>query len=282
MVKVGLNTKNEWVVLPKDTKNGLYIDGYLKENLDTAKNVIRKDWDMIFVYDGYEGSGKSVKAMQDAFYCDPSLNIDRIVFNPDDFAKAVSTANKFQAIIFDEAYGGLSSRGAMSQINKSLVQMLTVIREKNLFIFIVLPCFFDLDKYVALWRSRALVHVYSVKGFQRGYFEFYNADRKKTLYIKGKKEYNYGVSQANFSGRFTNNYVVDEEKYRKKKKETSMDNNDKSNTLSVTNAKEIKTAIAKNLYEDPELKLNKVQIAKILGVTRMTIHNYINKKGENA
>ena len=39
-----------------------YMDGFLKRNLDEAKRVIKKDWDMVFVIDGYEGSGKSVLA----------------------------------------------------------------------------------------------------------------------------------------------------------------------------------------------------------------------------
>lgn len=34
-----------------------YLDGFLKANLDLAKDVIKKDWDMIFLVDGYEGSG---------------------------------------------------------------------------------------------------------------------------------------------------------------------------------------------------------------------------------
>ena len=32
--------------------DGFYMDGYLKSNLDTAKRIIKKDWDMLFVYDG--------------------------------------------------------------------------------------------------------------------------------------------------------------------------------------------------------------------------------------
>ena len=82
-----------------------------------------------------------------------------------------------------------------------------------------MPTFFDLDKYVSLWRSRILIHIYTEK-FQRGYFCFYNMERKKQLYVKGKKEYEYGKPTPNFRGRFTNHYVVDEKQYRKRKKES--------------------------------------------------------------
>ena len=81
-MKVALDDHNNWVVLPLNDKHGMYMDAVHKENLDLAKKEIKNDWDMIGVYDGYEGSGKSVKCMQDAFYCDPTLTLDRIVFNP--------------------------------------------------------------------------------------------------------------------------------------------------------------------------------------------------------
>jgi len=209
MVKVFEGTKNEY-----------YMDGYMVQNLDTAKKVIKDDWDMIFVYDGNEGSGKSVKAMQDAFYCDPTFNLDRVVFTPEDLKEAIIKSKPYQSLVFDEGYRGLSSRAAMSMINKTLVKMLAEIRQKNLFVFVVLPSIFDLDKYVAIWRSRALIHIYTGKNFQRGFFSFYNSERKKQLYVLGKKYYSYGKPKANFIGRFTNHYVLDEKEYRKKKKES--------------------------------------------------------------
>jgi len=206
MVKVFVGTEHEF-----------YMDGYLTQNLDTAKSVIQKDWDMIFAVDGMEGGGKSVIAMQIAKYCDPEFTIDNMAFNARHFKIKIREAKKYQAIVYDEAYAGLNSRAAMSFINRSLVSMLTEIRQKNLFVFIVLPCFFDLDKYVALWRSRALIHVYTGKGFKRGFFEFYNVNRKKDLYMKGKKLYEYNFVKPNFRGSFTNHYTVDETKYRKAK-----------------------------------------------------------------
>lgn len=207
MVKVFQGTPQEY-----------YMDQNMRDNLDLARTVIKKDWDMILVYDGSEGSGKSVKAMQDAYYCDPTFNLDRVVFNPKDFQNAIMTADKFQSIVYDEAYTGLSSRATMSLINRTLIKMLAEIRQKNLFVFVVMPCFFDLDKYVALWRSRALIHIYTGDNFQRGFFCFYNVDKKKSLYCLGKKFYNYNNPKPNFRGRFTNHYVLDEVEYRKKKR----------------------------------------------------------------
>lgn len=194
----------------------IYFDGYLKSNLDLAKKVIKKDWDMCFIVDGMEGAGKSVLAQQIAFYLDNTLSIERICFNPTEFREAVLKAKKYEAIIYDEAYGGLASRRAMNEVNITLIQMMAEIRQKNLYIVVVLPCFFELDKYLAIWRSRLLLHVYTGAQFERGYFSFYNYKKKKALYVGGKKFYIYGV-KPNFRGRFTNKYAVDEDKYRTKK-----------------------------------------------------------------
>lgn len=237
------------------------MDGYLHSNLKRAKEVIKEDWDMIFVYDGAEGTGKSVKAMQDAYYCDPSLDLDRVVFTPKDFRRAVINSKPYQAIVYDEAYTGLSSRATMSMINRTLVSMLAEIRQKNLFVFVVMPCFFDLDKYVALWRSRALIHVYANK-FRRGFFRFYSYQRKKDMYIKGKKYYNYNCVKADFYGRFTKHYVVDEAKYRKKKRESLIERE------KLQEQKEIKMEVEESMF----LKL--IEIGdEIKAVTKMKLLN---------
>ncbi len=206
--------------IPTTEELGFSMDGYLKKNLGMAKEVVKKDWDMVFVVDGAEGSGKSVLAMQCAYYCDETIDMDRICFTPKEFKDAILNAEQYQAVVYDEAYTGLSSRAAMSLINRTLVRMLAEIRQKNLFVFVVMPTFFDLDKYVALWRSRALIHVYTKENFARGYLSFFNIDRKKTLFLMGKKFYSYSATKANFIGRFPNFYTVDEVAYRKKKKES--------------------------------------------------------------
>lgn len=250
------------------------LDGYLKTNLDTAKRVVRSDWDMVFVIDGTEGGGKSVIGQQCAAYVDPTFNISRICFTPQDFIKCVEEADNYQAIIYDESYGGLGSRGTMSNVNKTLVKMLTEIRFKNLFIFIIIPTFFDMDKYVALWRSRALIHVYAGHNFTRGQFQFYGKDSKKYLYIMGKQTYSYNKPRADFIGRFSNTYTVDEKEYREKKRKIGRTGYDTEIKTKERIGREIKKEIAANLY-DSHLGLSKEDISKILGISRMTLHRYM-------
>lgn len=197
----------------------LYIDGYLKANLDKVKRLVKKDWDWVTIVDGAEGSGKSVFAQQIGAYLDPTLNIDRVCFEPDEFKKAVIAAEQYQAVIFDEAFRGMSARRAMSEINHTLNSMMLEIRQKNLYIFIVLPSFFHLDSIIALWRSRVLIHVYASKQkeWERGYFAFFNEDKKKFLYMTGRKYFSYTKTTPNFRGRFLNGYYVDEILYKEKK-----------------------------------------------------------------
>lgn len=194
-----------------------HLDGYLKQNLDVAKKVIHDDWDMVFAIDGYEGSGKSVIAQQCAKYCDPTFTMDDIAFTGEDFLKKVNKAPKYKSIVYDEAMEGMDAANYMQELNKSLKSAMAELRQKNLFIWIVLPTFFDLTKYVAIWRSRALIHVYTGENFERGRFAFYSQEKKKLLYVLGKKFYSYKKPSPNFIGRFVKGYAVDETAYRASK-----------------------------------------------------------------
>ena len=104
----------------------------------------------------------------------------------------------------------------MTELNRRFLGVLAECRQKNLFLFIVCPNFFDLDKNVALWRSRGLFYIYHEQ-MTRGFFKFYSYEKKKRLWIDGKRYYNYNVVKPNFFGRFTKYMVVDEKEYRIRK-----------------------------------------------------------------
>lgn len=207
------------MMVPFKDGNSFYMEKDLYNNLQTLKKAIKDDWDFIFLVDGYEGSGKSVIAQQCAYVCDSTFNIDRIVFNHEDFRKAVLHSNKYEAIIFDEAYTDLSSSSTLTAINRSLCGMLTEIRQKNLFIFIVCPSFFDITRYVAVHRSQFLIHCKTEAGFSRGHYKVYTRDKKKVLYLLGKKTYSYSEKtvKRDFRGNFRKFYTVDSEEYKKRK-----------------------------------------------------------------
>ena len=201
----------------KDKEWGM--DGYLVRNLQEVKNIIRKDDDCVICIDGRERAGKSVLAMQVACALDPTMTIDRITYTPKDFKEQIYKAKKYQCIVLDEAMDIFYTKESQSWINKFFNKMLAKIGQLNLIVILVLPSFFELDKYPALHRSRALLHVYTRRK-QRGYFSFFNYSKKLSLHITGKKFYNYGKTKPNFIGRFSNFYPLDEEEYRKRKAES--------------------------------------------------------------
>lgn len=211
-------------------KDDYYIYPKLKNRLDTKiKNELSKtNHDYVMVVDGREGSGKSTLAFQVGKYVDSSLDLSRVTFNPDQFREAIFKAKKNQCVIYDEAITGFSSRSSLSGVNRILISLMMQMRQKNLFVIIVLPTYFLLDKYVALFRARVLIHVYECSG-KRGYFKVYNYKQKKDLYLLGKITYSYVPKKVRtrFKGRFYGVFALGdykvEEKYNKLKEKALME-----------------------------------------------------------
>lgn len=204
MVKIQLNNHE------------VYFDGYLHSNLTALKEMVKRDWDGVFYVCGYEGSGKTTLASQVCYFLDPNINLSRVVFTAQQFIDACMSANQYECILFDESWRTFTNKAMWEETTKSIIGMLTMIRKKRLFICIVAPTFFDIQKYIALHRSRFLLQVYS-EGLERGFFKFYNADKKLQLYIKGRKDYDMSVVMPDFYGRFTNFFPFDKTEYENKK-----------------------------------------------------------------
>lgn len=198
-----------------------YLDPVVQKFVPNwIKDVVKKDKDKVIVVDGREGSGKSVLAQQLAAHLDPTFNIDKIAFNADEFMAMIKSPDrkKGDCIILDEAFLAANARSAMSSINRAMIGLATEMRQLNLFVIIVLPTYFDLDKYFAIWRTDILLHVFFNKTGDRGFYYCYNHEKKKSLYLKGKKFYNYNMVKTGLPVcRFRKGYVVDEDIYREKK-----------------------------------------------------------------
>ncbi len=192
----------------------------VKTELDKVKKrVLTKDRDWVLVIDGEEGVGKSVLAQQVGKYLDPNFGIRNIVFNSDEFLKKIKDpkTKPGTTIVLDEAFSAASSRASLSEVNRAMIGVATEMRQKNLFVILCIPSFFDLDKYFALWRCRALFHLYFSDEDDRRYIIF-SKDQKKMLYLLGKKTYSYSKPPSSFPPfKFPNFYTVDETDYRFKK-----------------------------------------------------------------
>jgi energy-coupling factor transporter ATP-binding protein EcfA2 len=193
-----------------------HIDAKMIKFLDKVKkSITKKDKDYVLVVDGYEGSGKSTFAQQIGKYVDPTLDLKRICMTASEFKEAISTADKGQCVIYDEAVTGMTSGDSIARIGKLLKSMMMQMRQKNLFVILIIPTIFELSKYSVLSRARCLYHVYENKG-KLGYWVGYNKKDLRLLYILGKKTYSYKV-KSRFIGRFYGKYVVNEPDYRLKK-----------------------------------------------------------------
>lgn len=248
-----------------------YMDPSLKSNLMLARKALRNDWDFIALIDGVERGGKSVLGQQCAHVLDPSFCLKRMAFEGNGFKDAVLDAKQYQAIIFDEGLRGLSARRTMSNINTRLVQMLAEIGQRNLAVLVILPSFFDLDKNIALWRSRALLHIKTVGEFKRGMFAFYSGKRKKELYIKGKKMYDYSKVTPNFLGRYPNHYTINEAEYREAKRlaHAAASQEDQKSKQTVEHEQLVNIVAHMLEWNDRQPKdrqLQKKEMAELLGI----------------
>lgn len=214
-----------------------YIDDRLAKELedDVIPDLVEKDSDSVFCIDGPEGSGKSKLAdniggfvaskLLERYNIDINYSADNFHLSPLKFRDAILKADKNEIVVYDEAHKGMGSRRSLSEINNILNDLMMEMRQKNLFVILVLPTFFMLDKYPAIFRTRGLFHVYKAKNSstgkkERGYWVYFNQKYKLQLYIKGKQYFNYNcVEWPPFTGRFLNQYIIDEATYRIKKRE---------------------------------------------------------------
>jgi len=172
------------------------ISYYLSEKLEPkwkaiSQMVINKNKDRVYVVFGMEREGKSFWVFQQAKYIDPTFDISRICFTPEQFLEQIRTAPPGCVVVFDEAFRGFSSKSALSKVNKMLVQAMMEVGRKNLIIFIVLPSFSLLENYIAIHRSHALFQIYERKNYLYRGWRCYNRKKKAQIYYKSKK--NYGI-----------------------------------------------------------------------------------------
>ena len=250
-----------------------FIDNRLQVQLDKKilPELKKKDKDNVFIVDGRERLGKSVFAMNLGAYAASQLNsefnLSNICMNPTEFRTKIEKAQKNQVVIYDEAHRGMASSRALTEINNIMKDLMMEMGQMNLFVIIVLPTFFLLDKYAALFRSTGLFHIYENKR-RRGFWVYFNRKNKLKLYIKGKKEFNYDcMKYPFFRGRFFDRYPVDEEGYREKKRKSF-----KSKPRISKNEVLIEQRNVLLCYLHEKRKLSSIKLEKILKAGDTTLN----------
>lgn len=226
-------------------------------------DLLKNDKDNVFLVDGAEGSGKSkfadILAAHAAEYLKADYDINSVCLSPEEFRDRIQTCKNRSIVTYDEAHRGMGSRRALSEINNILIDLMMEMRQKNLFVIIIMPTFFLLDKYAALFRTKGLFHIYE-RNRKRGFWVFFNEKNKLKLYILGKKLLNYNVMKyPSYRGRFFNQYSMDETEYRSKKLKVFKE---KPSITKSEHYIEQRNIVIKLLYDN--LGVNKVELTKIL------------------
>lgn len=243
-----------------------YMNEKIKDKWDNLKDgkLTKNDEDRVYVVDGRERTGKSLFAIQQAAYIDPTILDDengkllpRITYTARETLNAIrhtkSNDKETKVIIFDEAFRGMSSKGALSKENKLLTTAMMEMGQNNIVLFIVSPSFFLLELYPAVLRSNALFHIVKQKKSKRRFFRLFNYRKKAVLYQRGiRKGWGYSIHTM-MKDWFFNKYPMGDEfeqRYRKKKydslKQITKDEEQKPDSKFMLQ----RDILIRNLYEN--------------------------------
>jgi len=206
-------------------KSDFWIDRALLTKLESLKMIQRKNWDGVIIIDGKERSGKSILGMICGWYLSGcTLGIINFARGLDDAAKKIASLPDGSVLIMDEGSTVFSSKDSMGKSQKRLIKLMDVVGQKNLIFIICLPCFFDLNKTIAVRRSLFLCHVYPDKKYDRGQYAFFGERKKKVLYKYGKQNFDsYAFPDAEFVGQYFNFEPPFLQEYLDKVKQESLD-----------------------------------------------------------
>ncbi|KKN48521.1 hypothetical protein LCGC14_0652140 [marine sediment metagenome] len=274
--------------IPRQQTDGRYINETLNENIKLLAKNITKDMTYLGIITSSTlevGTGKSVFAQQisEAYLeyvrefhnIDNKLSMKNLVFRPQDIIERSFEVPRYSVVICDE----WEDSHYWSELGKTLRQFFRKCRQLNLFILVIIPNFFQLPMSYAISRSVFLVDVKFTGEFDRGYFSFYNFQKKKNLYIRGKKSQDYDIIKPNFTGRFVDGYVVDREEYLKEKMNDLLSQEDMEKKPEVTRRSiliELFIKLKNNLKGVTNLEL-----AKGFGISEQTAYNWINTYKES-
>lgn len=257
------------------------IDPVLEANFKHLQKSVQAHWDCVFIIDGREGVAKSTLGKMAGYYLSKGhFSVDNIVFTAEQFMEAVDKAKPQTAIVFDEMVMAGLSTDVLSGMQKALTKKFTLIRKKQLYIIMIIPYIFMLQKYFALSRALFLIHCYSPNGYDRGFFKFYNYEEKNFLYMVGHKYWNYNKkAKFSFSGKFENytNLFIDEEAYENKKDEAIKNIKDDDKELKITKkeAESIISAKSSQIYDHDS------SIARHFRNAQLKLKNYFRENGKN-
>ena len=170
-------------------KEGIYLTGPSMDNINkwgegVIEYIKRKDLDWIHVNVGNEGVGKTTLSLDVCEAIDPKFSINNVVFTIDELIEQIKDSYPGKCIIIDEGALLFFTRDAMSNDTKRAVKLLTAMRTYNLFVWINVPNYWVLDKYIREHRVKSVTQVPI-----RGRYRYYCPSKVKDLRQDKKKKY---------------------------------------------------------------------------------------------
>lgn len=279
-------------------KNGKEVFNLAPNELkivDRIRTIITEEDDEVWgIFYGARGSGKSLKAQRMAYAIDPSLDIEHVCFNKEEFIPIV-IKSKRRAVIGDEGISLFQSRQVMTKEGRLISELSDQIRQNNLFIPICIPSLVDLDKSILfnenmkfvckVWKTKSKTKdgFKVVKGNAAYYLNLPNDNRVQKLinyeFFKNKKgrkaprpNFHFTVKGDTIKeGKFVY-YPVGEAAYRKKK-EAVLD----KYKVGVKKEEKItnKQLVGEMMKREPNV--TKTKLAEVLNISRQHLYRCLPK-----
>lgn len=183
------------------------IQDRLFEKLQNLKKIQKRRFDSVFLVVGDETTGKSTIALTCLWWLsNGKLTTANIAPDAASAIEKLENAPDESVLLIDEGSLMFSSKDTMKKEQRRLLKILNVCGQKKMILCIALPDFFDLNRYIAISRSRFLIKTYvRKKDLKRGQFMYWGTDSKKKLYEFGKRHYgSYKWPRSDWRGTFKN------------------------------------------------------------------------------
>lgn len=235
------------------------IEDIVEKDIEDTYDIQCEEPHHNFVANGIvvHNSGKSTLGQTLAWILSKGkLTINNFARNGSDALERLKTMPDGSILFIDEASILFSATDHAQQEQRQLIKVMQVVRQKRMIFILICPSFFKLNQYIAVSRTRFLVHVYA-KGFERGRFTYFSEKKKKILYPEGKKRFgSYRNPHCDFIGTFSDFKLPFEEEYQSFKKDT-MDKLLNSEIIKRKITKPHANAVRKHFKEHI---LNKIEI----------------------
>jgi ABC-type dipeptide/oligopeptide/nickel transport system ATPase component len=125
-----------------------------------------EDTQIVGILWGAVGCGKSIFAQKIARVISGTMTIEKIAFDKLEFIKAVLDSNK-EVIIADEGIAIFFGRAAMTKEGRLMAELMAQIRQKNLFVLILVPDILSIDSMI-LSQASWVGYVYESRHKENG------------------------------------------------------------------------------------------------------------------